>query len=259
MLFDYVFVLFIFFLIYISTNKNKKVKKYYRTPKKNIKKYYQTPKKKKEEIYIKSQKSKKENKKLSNEQKGIYQEFNIVENLKDININNYKVLRNVYIKKDDNETTELDIVIIHTTGIFVIESKNYVGKIIGEENWYKWKYFLGNNKYEFFNPIKQNDSHIKYLKKYINSFLEKEIKFFSLIIFNKKADISNIKIDKNKTTFVTNDLNFKYLIKVLTDKEKEILSQKEVDTIYFYLLKNSNVSEKEKEKHIQNIKNKYKK
>lgn len=34
-----------------------------------------------------------------------------------------KVLRNVYIPKDNNETSEIDVLFITQKGIFVIESK----------------------------------------------------------------------------------------------------------------------------------------
>ena len=44
-----------------------------------------------------------------------------------------KILRNVYIPKDNGETTEIDIVYITQKGIFVIESKNYSGWIFGNE------------------------------------------------------------------------------------------------------------------------------
>ena len=49
-----------------------------------------------------------------------------------------KVLRNVYIPKDNNETSEIDVLFITQKGIFVIESKNYSGWIFGSEKQYKW-------------------------------------------------------------------------------------------------------------------------
>lgn len=40
-------------------------------------------------------------------------------------------LKNIYIPKDDGETSEIDLVYITQKGIFVIESKNYSGWIFG--------------------------------------------------------------------------------------------------------------------------------
>lgn len=49
-------------------------------------------------------------------------------------INGYKkIVTNCYIEKNDGSTTELDIVMIHETGIYVFESKNYSGWIFGSE------------------------------------------------------------------------------------------------------------------------------
>lgn len=40
-----------------------------------------------------------------------------------------KVLSNVYIPKEDGETSEIDVMFLTEKGIFVIESKNYSGWI----------------------------------------------------------------------------------------------------------------------------------
>ena len=44
------------------------------------------------------------------------------------------VLRNIYVPKNNGETSEIDVVFITQKGIFVIESKNYSGWIFGDEN-----------------------------------------------------------------------------------------------------------------------------
>ena len=38
-----------------------------------------------------------------------------------------KILRNVYVPKENGETSEIDVLYITQKGIFVIESKNYSG------------------------------------------------------------------------------------------------------------------------------------
>ena len=43
-----------------------------------------------------------------------------------------QVLRNIYVPKDNGETSEIDVVFITQKGIFVIESKNYSGWIFGD-------------------------------------------------------------------------------------------------------------------------------
>lgn len=44
-----------------------------------------------------------------------------------------KLLLTAILKKNDGSTIELDIVMIHETGIYVFESKNYSGWIFGSE------------------------------------------------------------------------------------------------------------------------------
>ena len=75
------------------------------------------------------------------------------------------------------KTNQIDSIVISIFGIFVIETKNIKGIISGEEGSYNWKsynefsklengrYILKTNEKEFLNPISQNLSHIKSLKK----------------------------------------------------------------------------------------------
>ena len=77
-----------------------------------------------------------------------------------------RVLRNVYVPRDDGSTSELDVVLICVKGIFVFESKNYAGYIFGDEQNRKWtvSLYAGKNwigaktteKHHFYNPIWQN-------------------------------------------------------------------------------------------------------
>lgn len=79
-----------------------------------------------------------------------------------------KILRNVYIPKENGETSEIDVLYITQKGIFVIESKNYSGWVFGSEKNYQWTVSLSNGiKNKLYNPIKQNQTHIKWLQNYV--------------------------------------------------------------------------------------------
>lgn len=59
--------------------------------------------------------------------KGLLGEFYTYECLKPLD--GYKrYLFNLYVPKDDGETTELDVVLLHESGVYVLEFKNYSGK-----------------------------------------------------------------------------------------------------------------------------------
>ena len=54
------------------------------------------------------------------------------------NIPGYRRIKsNVYVP-NRNGTTEIDVVMIHEKGTFVIESKNYSGWIVGSEGQHNW-------------------------------------------------------------------------------------------------------------------------
>ena len=80
---------------------------------------------------------------------------------------NKRFLFNCYVPKGDGTTTEIDVILIHNSGIFVFESKNYSGWIFGTETQKTWTQTLPSgkrsHKERFFNPIMQNKTHIKYL------------------------------------------------------------------------------------------------
>ena len=49
------------------------------------------------------------------------------------------ILHNIYVPlKNGKSTAEIDIILIHKKGLFVVENKNYSGWIYGEEQELKW-------------------------------------------------------------------------------------------------------------------------
>lgn len=49
-----------------------------------------------------------------------------------------KILRNIYLPKENGETAEIDVIYITKKGIFIFESKNYSGWIFGDEKSRYW-------------------------------------------------------------------------------------------------------------------------
>lgn len=178
-------------------------------------------------------------------------EFNIYSKLKVYEEKGYKFLFNVYLPKETGETTELDVVMICDFGVMVFESKNYKGRIIGDEKSEKWTQLLENNDYvnseiEFYNPILQNNAHIRYLQKYLGT----SVPIYSVVVFSNKADITGVR-EKSKTVQV---VNLRDIIKVVENVTKVTkLSQNDMSRVYKILYPFVKVSKKEKEKHIKDI------
>ena len=164
-----------------------------------------------------------------------------------------RILRNIYVPKDNGETSEIDLLYITQKGIFVFESKNYSGWIFGDEKSQKWTMMLPNKvKHSFYNPIKQNQTHIKWLRNYIGE----EIPLFSIIVFSERCELKKVTITSQDIKVIKRDFTYA-AVRDIWNKNKDCLSGEEVESLYKNLQKLTKVSEETKEVHIQNIKNRY--
>lgn len=72
----------------------------------------------------------------------------------------HHLLNNVTFKNKRSEMThQIDHILIHPHGIFVIETKNYYGKIIYDEATHEWFKIIDSVKSKMPNPLAQNKSH----------------------------------------------------------------------------------------------------
>lgn len=84
---------------------------------------------------------------------------------------NFYAISNVKIEHEGNKS-ELDLVVVGHTGVFVIETKNYSGTILGRTDDNTWKRTkkseLGQNlTSSFYSPVKQVATHTYRLSKYL--------------------------------------------------------------------------------------------
>lgn len=148
--------------------------------------------------------------------KGLLGEFYIYKYLKPLS--GYKrYLFNLYLPKEDGETTELDVVLLHESGIYVFESKNYSGWIFGTESQQYWTQTLPagkgrSQKRQFFNPIFQNKGHLKWLQAFLS---DQTLPLYSYIVFSDRCTLKNITLTTGKH-FVVNRYD------LLSDLQKNI-------------------------------------
>lgn len=97
----------------------------------------------------------------------------------------------------DDRKAEIDNIIVNPYGIFIIETKNYVGEIEGKEDDYTWvktKITPAGNIYQktVLNPIKQVKRQIYLLANYIENFtgIRIWIKGYAYLI-NNNSPIEN--------------------------------------------------------------------
>lgn len=100
-----------------------------------------------------------------------------------------KILMNINIPTENNKTTEIDLLLIHETGIYVFEMKHYKGTIYGRDTDAVWtQYFRTTKNSHFKNPILQNRYHINALRKIFPT-----PPIYSIIVFTN--DDCTVKVD----------------------------------------------------------------
>ena len=163
----------------------------------------------------------------------------------------HKLLTNVYIPKENDTTTEIDLMMVSETGIYVFESKNYSGWIFGSENQKEWTQSLPNKvKNKFYNPIWQNRGHISALKSFLE--IENDRLLKSYIIFSERCTLKKISVtSENIKVIKRNDLMSAINHDIKTSQK--LLSTQEIDRIFSTLKKHSLVDDAIKRKHIENI------
>ena len=165
-----------------------------------------------------------------------------------------KFLFNCYLPKGDGETTEIDVIMIHSSGIYVFESKNYSGWIFGNETHQEWTQTLmaGKNqtqRFHFFNPIMQNNLHIKHLSKYLN---DTNIKYHSYIVFGKNCELKNVNVtNPNYRVITISDLLLDVSVQI--EQYDDNLSDEQIEEIFNKLYPLTQVSNEVKDEHIKNI------
>ena len=183
--------------------------------------------------------------------KGLYGEYLTFLELEKLNIQK-KILTNIYVPKEDGKTTEIDLVMITETGLYVFESKNYGGWIFGSENNRNWTQTLPNKqKNKFLNPIWQNKGHVKALENTLELSDNKICK--SYIVFSERCTLKDITVsDSNIKVLKRNNLIKE--IKFDIDTSEKIIKLDNVFLIYGKLKKYSLADEATKQAHIEGIK-----
>lgn len=101
-------------------------------------------------------------------------------------------------KKSRTGYSQIDHIVISPHAIFVIETKNYNGKIKGSRDDLNWTV---NGRFKMYNPIKQNFGHIKALEDALASF--PHLTYISMISFTMRCRFS---IDPSLREIGSNEL-----------------------------------------------------
>lgn len=166
-------------------------------------------------------------------------------------------------------TQQIDNLLMTSKAIYVIEAKNYSGFIYGSLNHEQWtmtkrtvksyrnqrgkkytKSFIHKNK--FYNPIKQNETHVKALKTLLKS---PNLPIINMVVFGQRALLKEINTDKSHPVIRFKEL--KSSVKTFEKNHSDKINHKElmafVDDVFFYNITNR----KQRKAHVKAIKSKY--
>lgn len=165
-----------------------------------------------------------------------------------------KILYNLYIFKEDGSTTEIDALLIHPSGIYIFESKNYKGWIFGSENQQYWTQVLSGGrgksyKHSFFNPVIQNKVHLKWLSYYLNQYTPN---LYSYIVFGNDCQLKEIHLNSDRHKVIQT-----WQVIGAIDRQacqsQVYLSPEQIDDLYRMLLPLTKRKQVIKERHINSI------
>ena len=152
----------------------------------------------------------------------------------------YKIASNVHI----GVKTEIDLVWIHETGIYVIESKNYSGWIYGDLRQRNWTKTFPKSKEKFYNPIWQNNGHISALQKILgNSY-----PYISVIVFSERCELKSVPENTNDRIILKRNALYSLLRRKVSCSPR-VISMGEIDGLYKRLLRFNNTSPDIQQKH----------
>ena len=189
--------------------------------------------------------------------KGEYGEDRIYDILQ--KVDGYKAtLQNCYLPKGNGETAEVDLIFLHESGIYVFESKNYSGWIFGSENQKYWTQSFsdgkgGSQKYKFYNPIWQNDTHIKALQWVLG---DTRVNIYSYIVFGDECRLMDIR-QNTDNYYVVQRKELLSSVKANAEAYGSLLSDEMIDWYYRELYPYTQVSEEQKMEHARKIHERY--
>lgn len=174
--------------------------------------------------------------------KGKAGEIRVAKILSKLSEDEYRVINNLLIKHG-SKTTQIDHVVVSEYRIFVIETKHYQGWIYGDANREYWTQNIYGNKYELWNPIHQNQGHIRALRRVLTDIPPGV--FISIVTFSRQASLD---IRNSENVIYWDEL--KDLIRSF---QRRLISTEQAQNAYETLLA-ANIDSKDNQKqHIRRV------
>ena len=112
--------------------------------------------------------------------------------------------------------------------------------------------FPNGAKEHFYNPIKQNRAHCKWLRRYLGD----DTPLFSIVVFSERCKLKKITVDSPDVKVVKRDRLHATTCHIWDDSP-DALSKADVEEVYARLRSLTQVTKKQKKNHAQNIKRQF--
>lgn len=156
---------------------------------------------------------------------------------------NYTILNDILIETSSG-TTQIDHIVVSRFGVFLIETKNYAGTLVGDEDDIYFSYSFGPFKYDMYNPIKQNATHVRALMSLFHDYNKNH--FIPILAL---SDLCEFKI------YATPQIvTFSYLYRTILQYTTPIFTDEEVASMAKTIRENNITSPEERQKHIERVK-----
>ena len=152
------------------------------------------------------------------------------------------VINDLVLEITPGKTSQVDHVVINPNGIFVIETKNYSGRIYGNESQLNWTQVLnyGRVKNHFYSPVRQNQTHVYAIRE----ILKQDVPIYSVVVFVK----GNIKYISSPNVYT-----IRGLLQKIKEPSEKIISLEQMNMIYDKLSKHNRRNTISNAEHIGNI------
>ena len=187
---------------------------------------------------------------IANDPRGIFGEaamMALTARVCDTDKRRYVLMRNLYIPARAGYT-EIDALLLHQSGIYVLESKNLSGEIAGDLESERWNQHLNaSTEHTFHNPIRQNIGHILALEHFLK-IRHEQAHFISFVVFSDRCTLRKVPKDNDFWSIVhCSELQDALLKRIMG--RKTIYSMQQLEDFYYKLQGCMNVSEEVKKQH----------
>lgn len=130
--------------------------------------------------------------KVTNRRRGTPSERSLILTLLKMGVLPETLFHDLYIHRGNGKYAQIDAVMVSTVGIIVFEVKDYTGSIYGKGYYQNWLKVVGGGKekFEFYNPVLQNEGHIDALRRKLRAAAD--VPFYSVIVFYGNCKLKKI-------------------------------------------------------------------